>query len=251
LHIPRHARQTRLRFASWILFALIVLASATPALAQDLPSLEFSFREAIAQRLESAEVELRDSAVVCNIMRALRQGLRPAEVLLSRRKPVTSSLWRFFVPHQFGGTVRRRFSKPLAAAACGLADALLFTHLERAASDLHAPTSRSRRDPVSAVAERPRSCSAADGLCCRLHERGAGRRLHGLCQFQRFHPRLQPLDRLYADGVAAGGSYWPSGPGSGPRNSARILCPPTARLISRNVQCCRNKTSIRICTAQK
>ena len=66
VHSARLARQTRLRRASWILFALIVLASATPTPAKDLSSPEFSSREAIAQRLASVEAELRDSAVASN-----------------------------------------------------------------------------------------------------------------------------------------------------------------------------------------
>lgn len=62
VHSARHGRQTRLRLASWILLALTVLASASPTLAQDSSSPDFSSREAIAQRLEGVEAELRDSA---------------------------------------------------------------------------------------------------------------------------------------------------------------------------------------------
>lgn len=81
------------------------------------------------------------TAVACNIMRALcGKAWRPAEVNLSRRKPRDAEPYRRFfrAPLQFDAELSaiafrsRWLQQPVVSA-----DALLFNHLEKQASDLH------------------------------------------------------------------------------------------------------------------
>ena len=81
------------------------------------------------------------TAVACNIMRALcGKTWRPALVMLSRRKPVDTEPYRRFfrAPLQFDSELSAvAFRNHYLQQAVASADALLFNHLEKTASDLH------------------------------------------------------------------------------------------------------------------
>ena len=125
------------------------------------------------------------TAIACNIMRALcGKAWRPAEVLLSRRKPRDAEPYRRFfrAPLQFDAELSaiafrsRWLQQPVASA-----DALLFNHLEKAASDLHALQRLGLAETLSAQLRSgllQRKWSAAEmASALGLHERTLHRRL--------------------------------------------------------------------------
>ena len=126
------------------------------------------------------------TAITCNIMRALcGKTWRPSEVMLARRRPSDTEPYRRFfnAPVQFdaelsGIAFRNRYlQQPVPSA-----DALLFDHLEKAASDLHALQHLSLTDALSAQLRNGllrRQWSAAEmATTLGLHERTLYRRLH-------------------------------------------------------------------------
>lgn len=125
------------------------------------------------------------TAIACNIMQALcGKAWGPDEILLSRRRPHDTEAYRRFfqAPLRFDADLSaiafrsRWLRQPVASA-----DALLFTHLEKTASDLHALQQRGIAETLSARLRSgllQRKWSAAEMASAHgLHERTLHRRL--------------------------------------------------------------------------
>jgi AraC-like DNA-binding protein len=128
------------------------------------------------------------TAITCNIMRALcGKTWCPSEVMLARRKPSDTEPYRHFfkAPVQFDAELsaivfrNRCLQQPVPSA-----DALLFDHLEKTASDLHAQQHLSLTNTLLAqlrLGLLRRQWSAADlASTLGLHERTLHRRLHAV-----------------------------------------------------------------------